>query len=129
DRDTLNLHTLPENELRLSSISRGLPLFTHALEEDFKDLFQLLRANASVTVDYLILMISATLLALLGLFLDSPVVLIGAMLLAPLMAPIVSLSMGILRRGPGLRQASARAIVIGAAVAFGTATLFALLLP
>ena len=42
-------------------------------------------------------MVLSTMLATVGLYLNSASVIIGAMLLAPLMTPIVSLSMGILR--------------------------------
>ncbi|WP_051278136.1 DUF389 domain-containing protein [Solimonas flava] len=129
ERDTLRLQTLPENEARLASISSRLPLFTHALEDDFKDLFRLLRDSARVTPDYLALMLAATLLAGFGLVLNSPAVIIGAMVLAPLMSPIISLAMGILRRDTRLLQASLRTIAIGVALAFGAAALLALLTP
>lgn len=128
-RDTLRLRTLPENELRLASIREGLPLFTHALEDDFKDLFLLLRDNARLTPDYVILMIAATLIAGLGLVLDSAAVIIGAMVLAPLMAPIISLAMGVLRRDSGLLQDSMRAIGVGIALALTAAATLAWLLP
>lgn len=129
DRDTLRLQTLPENEARLASISARLPLFTHALEDDFKDLFQLLRDNAKTTPDYVILMVASTLLAAFGLVLNSAAVIIGAMVLAPLMAPIVSLAMGILRRESRLIQQSGRSIATGVALALGVAALVSLLMP
>lgn len=129
EHDTLRLKTLPENEQRLASIRRGLPLFTHALEDDFKDLFLLLRDSARVTPDYVVLTIASTLLAGLGLVLDSAAVIIGAMVLAPLMAPIVSLAMGALRRDTRLLQAALRTIVVGAALALVAAALLALATP
>lgn len=128
-KDTLKLRTLPENEARLASFRQGLPLFTHALEEDFKDLFLLLRDNARVTPDYVILMILSTLIAGLGLVLGSAAVIIGAMVLAPLMAPIVSLAMGVLRRDSGLMQDSMRAIGVGVGLALAAAAVLAFVLP
>jgi uncharacterized hydrophobic protein (TIGR00271 family) len=129
DRDTLRLKTLPENEARLASISSRLPLFTHALEDDFKELFQLLRENARVTPDFVILMLASSLLAGFGLVLSSAAVIIGAMVLAPLMAPIVSLSMGILRRDTRLLRQSGRTIAIGVLLALSAAALLALITP
>lgn len=128
-RDSLRLRTLPENELRLASLREGLPLFTHALEEDFRELFLLLRDNARVTPDYVVLMVTATLLAGLGLILNSPAVIIGAMVLAPLMSPIVSLAMGVLRRDSTLLKGAIRAIAYGVALALGAAATLSLLLP
>ena len=46
------------------------------------------------------------LLATVGLFLDSASVIIGAMVLAPLMAPIISLSMSMLRYDQRLPERS-----------------------
>ncbi|MEW6168556.1 MAG: DUF389 domain-containing protein [Pseudomonadota bacterium] len=129
ERDTLRLKTLPENEARLALISSRLPLFTHALEEDFKELFLLLRESARVTPDYVILTLASTLLAALGLVLGSAAVIIGAMVLAPLMAPIVSLAMSLLRRDPRLLRAAAKTIAVGVALALAASALLALVTP
>lgn len=128
-RDSLRLRTLPENELRLSSIKGGLPLFTHALEEDFKDLFAQLRDSSRVSPDYLIMMVASALLAALGLILGSAAVIIGAMVLAPLMAPIVGLSMGLLRRDESLVRSAVRTIGIGVALAVLMPALLAAIVP
>ncbi len=128
-RDSLRLRSLPEHEQRLNSLKGGLPLFTHALEEDFKDLFQLLRDNTRVAADYLIMMIASSVLAALGLVLNSAAVIIGAMVLAPLMAPIVSLSMGVLRRDGTLMIAASRTIAVGVLLAVSMPALLAALLP
>ena len=128
-RDSLRLRSLPEHEQRLNSLKGGLPLFTHALEDDFKDLFQLLRDNTRVAADYLIMMIASSVLAALGLVLNSAAVIIGAMVLAPLMAPIVSLSMGVLRRDGTLMIAASRTITVGVLLAVSMPALLAALLP
>jgi uncharacterized membrane protein len=87
-------------------ISGTLPLFSHALESDFKDLFLALKENARINNTYILLMVLSALLATLGLFLNSPSIVIGAMMLAPLMAPIISLSMGLLRSDADLSKRS-----------------------
>ncbi len=129
DKDTLRLKTLPEHETRLASISTRLPLFTHALEDDFRDLFQLLREGARVGPDYVFLMLASALLAGLGLMLNSPAVVIGAMVLAPLMSPIVSLAMAILRRDETLLRGAVRTIAVGVVLALLVASVLALLSP
>lgn len=129
DKDTLKLANLPENEARLAMIRKRLPLFTHALEDDFKDLFLLLRDSARAGPDYVTLMILSSVIGALGLVLNSAAVIIGAMVLAPLMAPIISLSMAALRRDSGLLRASASAIGVGVALSIGTAAVVALMMP
>ena len=128
-KDTLKLGDLPENESRLALIRKRLPLFTHALEEDFKDLFLLLKDSARIGPDYLTLSVLSALIGTLGLLLDSAAVIIGAMVLAPLMAPIICLSMAALRRDFGLLRQSATAIGVGVGLSLAVSALVALLVP
>jgi len=67
-------------------------------------------------------MVLSTLLAVLGLFANSAPVIIGAMILAPLMSPIISLSMGVLRQHDQLTIESAKALGwgIGLSLLFAT---------
>lgn len=97
-REVQNLKTLPVGSLR-DELTRGyLPWVRHATSDEFKDLFKLLRENSQTTGNYLVLMVLSTMIATFGLFGNSSPVVIGAMILAPLMAPIISLSMGMLRQ-------------------------------
>ncbi len=128
-KDTLKLENLPLNEQRLNMIQQRLPLFTHALEDDFKDLFLQLRENAQAHSSFISLMMLSSLLASLGLFLSSPAVIIGAMVLAPLMSPIVSLAMALLRNDQILLKRSMVTIIIGVTLALSMAALLALLMP
>ena len=80
-KDTVRLRNLPENEARLAMIRKRLPVFTHALEDDFKDLFRLLKDSARVSTDYVTLMVLSTFVASFGLLLNSAAVIIGAMVL------------------------------------------------
>jgi len=63
------------------------------------------------------------------LFINSSSVIIGAMLLAPLMQPIVSLSMGVLRQDEALQINGAKTIAIGVAAVLFTAGTIALFTP
>ena len=75
------------------------------------------------------LLILATMIATFGLFINSSSVIIGAMLLAPLMQPIVSLSMGVLRQDTTLQINGAKTIAIGVIAVLLTAALIALFTP
>lgn len=128
-KETLRVENLPTNTDRLAFIQQHLPLFTRALEDDFRDLFLILRDNAQTAPHYIIMMVLSVIVASFGLFLSSAAVIIGAMVLAPLMAPIISLSMGLLRQNNNLLHSSIRSILLGIALALSTAALLALLIP
>jgi uncharacterized hydrophobic protein (TIGR00271 family) len=128
-KDTMKLHHLPQHELRLQRLSQRLPFFSTALEEDFKELFVMLRENAKLSTSFVLLMMLSSMLATFGMFLSSSPVVIGAMVLAPLMGPIVSLSMGLLRNDRVLLQNSLRTLGVGVFIGLSVATLLALLIP
>ena len=61
------------------------------LERDERlDLVQQLEQNAQANIDFIMMMVLSTSLASLGLLADSTAVVIGAMLVAPLMGPLVA---------------------------------------
>jgi uncharacterized hydrophobic protein (TIGR00271 family) len=120
DKETVRLNDVPVEEAAKPLVDeRTLPLFSHATEEEYRELFVSLRANANVSSSYQVLMILSVLLALTGLYANSAPVIIGAMILAPLMSPIVSLAMGLARTEVGLIRTSMKTLGIG--VAWGLA--------
>jgi len=104
-------------------------LFKKATDDDFKDLLLNLRDSAKFSYTYLTLMILSTLLATTGLFANSAPVIIGAMILAPLMAPIISLSMGVVRADKFLMVHSARTLIIGVFMALLFSCVYTLFIP
>ncbi|SDU01296.1 DUF389 domain-containing protein [Halopseudomonas salegens] len=128
-KDTMKIDSLPVNQDRLNMIQTHLPLFTRALEDEFKDLFLQLRENAQAHPHYIALMVLSVIVASLGLYLSSAAVIIGAMVLAPLMSPIISLSMALLRGDRALLQRSSLTIALGVGLALLTAALLALIIP
>src|SRR5699024_12557952 len=82
--DTVWLDNLPAIETRIDMIQSHLSLFTRALEDDFKDLFKILRESARSSPNYVVMMILSVIIATFGLFLSSAAVIIGAMVIAPL---------------------------------------------
>jgi len=97
EKDTIKIEALPKGEMKNALINEPVPFFKKADENDFKELFLSLRQSAKLSSVFIVLMVLSTLLATTGLFQNSAPVIIGAMILAPLMAPIISLSMGIVR--------------------------------
>ncbi len=129
DKESVSCDKLPQQESRVKYLSNTLPFFSHALETDFKDLFLALKDNASISSTYVLLMVLSTLLATLGLFLNSPSIVIGAMVLAPLMSPIISLSMGLLRSDGELSRKAFSSLLVGMMLALSLSALMAYLLP
>ena len=112
-KDKIKLGHLPVDETARQLVKAPLPLFSHASEEEYRDLFVALRAEATLSSSYLVLMVLSVLLALSGLYANSAPVIIGAMILAPLMAPIISLAMGLARTESTLIRNSLRTLMIG----------------
>ncbi|MDX5339687.1 MAG: TIGR00341 family protein [Cyclobacteriaceae bacterium] len=102
----VNLRRLPQGRLREELTKRYLPWARHATTEEFKELFAIIRENSQTTTNYMVLMALSTVIATFGLFGDSSPVVIGAMILAPLMGPIISLAMGALRQDEVLIKGS-----------------------
>ncbi len=63
--------------------------------EEQTELYQQLRAAARPNINYFVLITLSAVIATLGLLLNSPAVIIGAMLVAPLMSPIIAAALGI----------------------------------
>lgn len=120
---------LPQGELRVELLRKSLPLTNHATTEEFKWLFTILRENSQLNSSYLVLMAISTVIATFGLFGNSSPVIIGAMILAPLMAPIISLGMGVLRQDQKLISDSFKTIGFGMALGYIFAIIITWLTP
>jgi len=127
--ERLEIHNLPTGKEVNKAANQRIPFFSYASEERFRDLFISLREDARIHPTYLVLMVLSTMLAAVGLYQSSSAVVIGAMLLAPLMAPIVSLAMGLLRYDTRLSRTSILTILMGIVIALSAAGLISLLFP
>lgn len=127
--ERIEVKNLPAGRELTKAGKKRIPIFSYASEERFRDLFTSLRDDARIQPTYLILMVLSTMLAAIGLYQSSAAVVIGAMLLAPLMAPIVSLAMGLLRYDTKLSKESMLTIAVGVAIALSAAALISLLFP
>ncbi|MGC9386573.1 MAG: TIGR00341 family protein [Hydrogenovibrio sp.] len=128
-KESVRVAKLPKGEAVKALVNRPLPLIHHADQDEVKEVFVTLRENAQASEAYMVLMVLATLLATVGLFANSAPVIIGAMILAPLMSPIISLSMGVLRQNVDLVTDSAKTLGIGVLLALIFGTLFTLITP
>lgn len=129
NEEIFRVSALPTGEAAVALAERRLPLLKRASTEEFKELFKVLRENARPKSSYLVLMVLSTVLATFGLFGNSAPVVIGAMILAPLMSPIISLSMATLRQDRNLAIESGKTIIAGLALSFIFAVVLTLVTP
>ena len=129
DKEIVRLNHVPVDEAAAPLIEKHFPLFSHATEDEYRDLFVSLRENAVVTSSYQVLTVLSVLLALAGMYANSAPVIIGAMILAPLMSPIVSLAMGLARTEVNLIQTSMRTLLVGISWGLACAVLVAWAMP
>lgn len=122
-------HVPKSKEAIHALVSKPLAWIAMAATDDFKELYQALRDNAKLSSTFVIFTILSTLLATLGLYANSAPVIIGAMILAPLMAPIISLAMAFARQDASLLQSSGKTLLTGLLVATGVAMCLSWLLP
>jgi len=129
EKEVIRTDNLPDENERVKYLNQHLPFFSVASEERFKDLFLQLRTDANINSLYIVLILLSALLASFGLFANSAAIVIGAMLLAPLMSPIISFSMGLLRGDEHLLISSMIKIALGVSLVVFASTLLTLLLP
>lgn len=128
-KETLRLNHVPVEDAARAMAGKHLPLFNHATESEYRELFVSLRENATPSSSYQVLIVLSVMLALAGLYANSAPVIIGAMILAPLMAPIVSLSMGLARSEASLIRGALKTLLVGILWGLGCAVLLAWLMP
>jgi uncharacterized hydrophobic protein (TIGR00271 family) len=82
------------------------------------ELFENVRASSQWNFDFVTMTCLSTLIAALGLIDDSVPVVIGAMLVAPLMTPIVAIGLGLAQENRQLIRSSVKTVSMGFATAF-----------
>lgn len=84
--------------------------------------------SAELSFGYLVLMIIATLIATVGILVDSVVLVIGAMVVGPEFGPLAGISVALVNRQWRLAQRSVRALLIGFPSAIASAAVLVLIL-
>ena len=107
--------------------------FKHFLHKqlDFnpKEIYETISDNARLSLTYLFLLISATVLATLGLLLNSPAVIIGSMVIAPFTWPILRIAHAIATADYSSLFKGLRLLVVSVCIMLTVSFLLAKILP
>jgi uncharacterized hydrophobic protein (TIGR00271 family) len=110
----------------IHTLQDALPILSG---EEILEVQQELAQGARPGTDYFVLIVLSCIIATLGLLQSSPAVVIGAMLVAPLMSPIMAFSLGLVRGDLRLIRFAAEATLKGVALAILIAAFVGLLSP
>ena len=99
------------------------------LRTDYVDLIQGLRRGSRLSVDFLTMLGLAAAIASLGLLQDSPAVVIGSMLLAPLMTPMIGSGLSLAQANAKLGWNSLVSIVSGFLLTLAMSCIIAVVTP
>ena len=136
-RKTRSERRTPRTSVERLAVPRGLlermacrtPLGQPERQAVIADLFHEGRRRQPFLHRFLGLMTLSSLIAVLGLLADSTAVVIGAMLVAPLMGPVLGVSAALVMDWPHRIWSSAITVAMGSGVSVGLAFLVSLLLP
>ena len=104
-------------------------LFPPMERMDRKELLQRIQDGAQTNKDYVILIVLSTSLASLGLLQGSTAVVIGAMLVAPLMGPLIGAGMAIVQGNVPLFRLSIKGVIVGITLGFAVSLFIGLINP
>ncbi len=104
------------------------PLLPHVGAERLSALESRLSSMSQLSFDFLILLIGSTVIATLGLFQNSPAVIIGAMIIAPLMRPLVGLSLAALTADMILLRRALLTLLVGTIIGISISYMLGILL-
>lgn len=103
--------------------------FPHLERDERIALIQKLEQDSQASIDFIIMMVLSTSLASLGLLADSTAVVIGAMLVAPLMGPLVAGGHALVQGNLSMFRRSLVVTLIGLGLGFTASLVFGLLNP
>jgi uncharacterized hydrophobic protein (TIGR00271 family) len=106
-----------------------MPIQLHLSEENKLKVLQALREGSDPRRAFFMMVALSTMIAAFGLVMNSVAVVIGAMLVAPLMTPILGLGLGLVRRDASLIGIALRSEFAGIVLAVSAAAVFGLILP
>ncbi len=97
--------------------------------EEQADAEQSLSANAKLSFEYIFFIILSAVVATLGLITNSAPVIIGAMVLAPLMNPVLGIALGVVRGDLALLWEGLKTLAVGLTMGFFIAVASAWMIP
>jgi uncharacterized hydrophobic protein (TIGR00271 family) len=98
-------------------------------EKQDQNVFQNLSDGASPTLEYYILTVLSCIIATTGLLQGSTATIIGAMIVAPLMTPILAFSLGVIWGDLGLIRTSSFSLFKGIVISLAISSVIAFLIP
>lgn len=128
-KNSLKIEGLPTGEKKDELVRNKMTWLPRATSEEFRDLFVAIRENAKSSNAFLVLMALSTIMATFGLYGNSSPVIIGAMILAPLMSPIISFSMAVVRYDVSILKTSVKTILAGTLLSLFFAAFVSILIP
>ena len=110
---------------------------THAIAEvlpqvarnEQVEVYSQMRESSRAGIDFYMLMFLASAIATLGLLLNSAGVIIGAMLVAPLMSPILSIASGVVHGNFLMIQRGMRSVLFGILLALSVSVIITIITP
>jgi uncharacterized hydrophobic protein (TIGR00271 family) len=82
------------------------------------------RDDIELTVSFVAMLVLAMLIAAVGIFTDSPILVIGAMVIGPEYGPVIGVALGLFRRRRAHTSIAARTLAVGFAVGIAVVTAF-----
>lgn len=98
-------------------------------ESDKVSVYSNLRRSSRAETDFYVMLVLSTAIAALGLLLNSPAIVIGAMIIAPLMAPITATGLGVVQGDGRLLRIALQTVVLGAIVSIAVAAIVGAAIP
>lgn len=106
--------------------SRGIPQLAR---EDRVSLVERVQSASQWNIDFIALICLSTAIATLGLMQNSTAVVIGAMLVAPLMTPLIGCGLAVVQGNGFLMRNASKSVLLGFLVALVLAMLMGLIIP
>jgi uncharacterized hydrophobic protein (TIGR00271 family) len=113
----------------LNDVKRLINSIPQLDSQERSALYSGLDEGAVCDFDFLLMMGLSTAIAALGLLINSPAVIIGAMVVAPLMTPLIAAGCALVRGDLSLFYKSLRAMLLGSLVALGVSIVVGILIP
>jgi uncharacterized hydrophobic protein (TIGR00271 family) len=114
----------------VGAVERKLERLVPQIERDDRIvLVERLQSNSNWDFDFMALMVLSTTIAAIGLVQNSTAVVIGAMLVAPLMTPLLGLGLAVVQGNIMLARISSRAVFFGICVALLVGFLVGMVVP
>ncbi|MCA9279368.1 MAG: DUF389 domain-containing protein [Phycisphaeraceae bacterium] len=113
-------------ERTLERLRQHAPMLSR---EQRRDIHALLDSKGGLSTEFVVMMVLSASIASLGLIQSSTAVVIGAMLVAPLMTPLVAIGMSLVQGNPQLFNRAVKAMVVGIVAALGASIAIGLTSP